>query len=168
MMIDFAAFADEFVKIAAGGFKPLGAGHVGVQIRVELPVVNKLSKSPEAAKKQLIRALNNKDVPAVLGYRNVVVLKGVMPNLKAMGFRPTRIATPLPGERPLTISYRSGRLHAHKLGPAFLVHQDKESPMGKGGGYLSMKALRHGLREGVPSIIKRVKERGALVTGVSA
>lgn len=165
-MIDFSAFADELVKIATEGFKPLDAEYVGVQVKAQLPIVNRLSKSPKAAKRQLTRALNDPDVPAVLGYRNIVVPENKMPNMTAMGFKPTRIATPLPGERPLAISYRSGRLHAHKLGPAFLIHQDKESPMGEGGGYLSRKALKHGLREGIPSIIKRVRERDALVLGV--
>jgi len=166
-MIDFSAFTDELVKIATVGFKPLGAGHVGVQIKAQLPIVNELSKTPGKAKRQLISALNNKDVPTVLGYRNVVVPESTMPDMKAMGFEPTRLATPLPGERPLTTSYRAGRLHAHKLGPAYLVHQDKRAPMSKGRGYLSTKAVKHGLYEGVPSIIKRVKERGALVTGVT-
>ncbi len=167
-MIDFTAFSDELVKIAAEGFKPLGAGYAGVEIKAKLPILEKLPKKPEAAKKRIIKALEDKDVPAILGYRNVVVPEKQMPDMKAMGFKPTRLATPLPGERPLTISYRAGRLHAHRLGPAYLVHQDKHAPMGKGGGYLSLKAVRHGLREGVPSIIKRIRERDSLVTGVGA
>lgn len=165
-MIDFNAFSDELVKIAVEGFKPLSAGHAGVEVKAELPILEKLPRKPEAAKKRIIEVLGDNNVPAVLGYRNIVIPEEQMPNMKSMGFKPTHLATPLPGEKPFAVSYRAGRLHAHKIGPVYLVHQDKHAPMGKGGSYLSLKAVQHGFQEGIPSIIRRARERGSLVTGV--
>lgn len=53
-------------------------------------------------------------------------------DLKRFGFKPTRLAIPLPGERWGTTSWRSGTLHAHKRGPVFLVHDDKHPTKGFG------------------------------------
>ena len=164
-MISFSAFSDELEKIALEGLRPLGKGDVGVQVR--LPIINRLPKDPDKARARLIKAVQGKNVLSVLGYKNVVVPEKAMPDMKAMGFRPTRIATPLPGERLLSTSYRAGRLHAHKIGPAYFVHQDKSSPTSDKGSYFSFRAISHGLREGIPSIIKRMRDRSKLVVGVT-
>ena len=85
-----------------------------------------------------------------------------MPDLVEMGFKATRVATPLPGEKALSKTWRAGKLHAHKQGPFFLMHQDKAAPMGRLG-YLNPQAISHGLKEGIPSLIKRIKETQSLV-----
>jgi hypothetical protein len=132
----------------------------GSEIAENIPLVNKLSRVPERARKQLIDAMGQVrgGDQKVLGYANVAVHEKLMPSLKRMGFEPTRIATPLPGEKPFTTTWRSGRLHAHKQGPFFLVHQDKVVPKGFG-----PSAIKHGLAEGIPSLIKRLGETQPLV-----
>ena len=165
-MIDFASFSDELIKIASSEFKPLSAKDGAVQVRATLPIIRRLSKNPERARQSIERTLARDDLPSVLGYKNVVVPASRMPDLASMGFRPTRIATPLPGERLLSTSYRAGTLHAHKIGPAFFIHQDKHAPTNKRGSYLNLRAVKHAISEGVPSLRKRFKEREALIRGV--
>lgn len=160
-MISFSSFSDELVKIAEElAYRREG----GVELANGIPLVRRLSQAPEKAKVQLLKATSpaRKKAKKVLGYANVAVHEDMMPDLKEMGFKATRIATPLPGERVLSRTWRAGKLHVHKQGPFFLVHQDKESPMGRFG-YLNPKALKHGLTEGVPSMIKRIKEKQPLV-----
>lgn len=160
-MIDFNAFSDELFKIA----EELTYRKVhGVELAKGVPLVRRLSDAPERAREQLLKATDSSKSKAkkIFGYANVAVHEAKMPDLKEMGFKRTRIATPLPGERALSNTWRSGKLHAHKQGPFFLLHQDEEAPMGRFG-YLNPKAIKHGVKEGLPSMIKRISEKQSLV-----
>lgn len=159
-MIDFSAFSDELVKIAEE--LAYRKAH-GIELAEGIPLVRRLSQAPEKAREQLLRA-TKKSGKKVLGYANVAVHEDMMPSMKELGFKRTRVATPLPGERPFSVTWRSGKLHAHKQGPFFLLHQDKHDPLAKGG-YISLKGVKHGLKEGVPSLVRRFGERQALVRG---
>lgn len=160
-MIDFNAFSDELVKIA----EELTYRRAnGAELAKGIPLIRSLPKSPEKAREKLLDATSaaNESAKKVLGYVNVGVPEKVMPNLKDMGFKETRIATPLPGEKFLTSTWRAGKLHAHKQGPFYLVHQDEAAPMGRLG-YFNLQAIKHGVKEGLPSIVKRFGEKQALV-----
>jgi hypothetical protein len=135
----------------------------GIQLRQVLP--NNTRKLRRALM-QLTDPEKSRSRP-VLGYRNVAVLeRELAPYLDSLGFKPTRIATPLPGEAPLAKTWRSGKLHLHKQGPVFLAHQDDVDPKAGRLGYLSLEGLKHGVTEGVPSLAKRMFERRPLVREV--
>ena len=70
-------------------------------------------------------------------------------DLTALGFKPTRFAVPLPGEKTWTTSWRSGRLHAHAVGPFFLVHEDNDAPTGVRGW------LRHTAKDTPQAVMAR-------------
>jgi hypothetical protein len=157
-------YAEELFKLAALQYRKAQ----GVDIAKGIPIVSRMPKTTKAIQKRL-EALtsDNEKAKKVLGYTNVAVPKKALPPLEELGFKPTRIATPLPGEKPLTISWRKGKLHAHQLGPIYLMHQDKHDPKGKLG-YLSLAGLKHGITEGLPSMMKRMKQKQALVKGRAA
>jgi hypothetical protein len=90
----------------------------------EIPILPRLPKDHEKARSLLettIRGTTSEHwTHPQVAVRNLP--------LKAMGFKPTRLAIPLAGEKWFTPSYRSGRLHAHKMGPFYLVHEDGDAP----------------------------------------
>ena len=107
---------------------PDGAGYRKVQgllLAKGIPFINGLSDKKETAEKQILRGISkSKDDwshPQV-AIRNL--------DLASLGFKPTRMALPLPGERIGTTSWRSGPLHAHKMHEMFLVHKDGAGPSG--------------------------------------
>jgi uncharacterized protein YycO len=69
--------------------------------------------------------------------------KGV--NLAELGFKKTRMAIPLPGEKWFTPSYRAGKLHAHDAEGFYLIHEDKADP--------NRSKLRH-LLDDVPKALR--------------
>jgi len=86
-------------------------------------------------------------------------------DLKALGFKPTRLSIPLPGEAWGTPSWRRGPLHAHEQGPVYLIHKDADEP-----------GLMHLLHD-VPGALKKrllekiepfVKEKKAMNTVMAA
>lgn len=163
-MISLSAFSDELQKIAAR--RIIREGEKKLQLAPGIPLIGRLPKDPTEARARLNKLVESEKARAVLGYKNIAVRESAMPDLKSMGFKPTRIATPLPGEKALSISWRSGKLHAHKLGPMFLMHKDETAPMKGRLGYLRPSAIKHGIREGIPSVIKRMKETEHLVREV--
>jgi len=74
-------------------------------------------------------------------------------DLKGMGFEPTRAAIPLPGEKWFTPSYRSGKMHAHKMGPFYLVHEDESAPKG------FADTVSHLIKDTPKPLLKRIFEK---------
>lgn len=137
----------------------------GSLIAKGIPIAHRMPKKPEAIHHRLEQLTDPErtNVTKVLGYSNVAIPKKSLPPLEELGFKPTRIATPLPGEKAFTISYRKGKLHAHQMGPVYLIHQDKHDPRSGRMGYVSLGGVKHGVTEGIPSVIKRFKEKQSLV-----
>lgn len=95
----------------------------GLMLKKDIPIIRSLPGSPEKAKEKLMREISrSKDSWS----HPQVAVKNL--DLRRLGFKPTRIAIPLPGERLATKTYRAGRLHAHKFGDMFLVHADASAP----------------------------------------
>lgn len=154
-------FAEELFKIAEELKYRRAAG---VDIAKGIPVVRMMPKNPEYVQKRLEMLTKPSDTAQkVLGYSNIAVPAKLLPDLEELGFKKTRIATPLPGEKALSPSWRKGTLHAHRIGPVYLMHQDKTDPLSGKLGYLSPSGIKHGVTEGIPSIVKRLKEKQSLV-----
>jgi len=160
-MINFFSFSDELVKIANS--RLIAEGEKKLLLHAGIPLVGRLPKDPEKARERLGMLVESEKAHPVLGYKNVAVRESAMPDLAAMGFKPTRIATPLPGEKAFTTSWRSGTLHTHKLGPLYMVHKDKAAPNAGRFGYFSVAGVKHGITEGIPSLVKRLREKELLV-----
>lgn len=130
-----AGFTDELLKLGAGALD-----HVP---RLP-PDINTLTELTDAIRHQGER---------VLGYRNVALPVSVLGDLERRGFRPTRLATPLPGERLFSKTWRKGKLHAHRLGDEYFLHLDRIAPS------QSLRdALSHFRQEGIPSLKQRMLE----------
>lgn len=156
-MISFQSFSDELVKIAEAqpDYKRVKAEGRTVLLRRGVPLVGKLPKNPDRAVQKLHSVIRSERAKhKTLGYSNVAVRQGAL-DLKASGFKPTRLATPLPGEGLLSTTWRRGPLHVHKQGPLYLVHEDKEAPYDPETGYMNRAAIRHAFKEGLPSMVKR-------------
>lgn len=95
----------------------------GLMLKKDIPIIRSLPESTEKAKETLIREISRSSDS---WSHPQVAVKNL--DLKRLGFKPTRIAIPLPGERLATKTYRAGRLHAHKFGDMFLVHADSSAP----------------------------------------
>jgi hypothetical protein len=163
------SFVDEFVKIAEdaqdklNNYKKVRMNGGHVLLRRGIPVVGNLPKDPDKAIAKIRQvATSERAKRKVLGYKNVAVREKAMPDLESVGFVPTRVATPLPGEGIFQTSWRRGTTHAHKQGPLYLIHEDKYAPAGFGG-ISRGQAVRHFLSEGIPSLVHRMKERRPLV-----
>jgi hypothetical protein len=71
-------------------------------------------------------------------------------SLKHYGFKGDRMAIPLPGKKLFGKTWRSGQLHAHKIGPMYLMHRDKVDP------YRSLyDTIKHNIKEAVPAAYNR-------------
>jgi len=156
-------FAEELLKLAKEQLKYRAAQ--GALIAKGIPIAGRMPKKPEAIQKRLetLTDPNQNKVTKILGYANVAIPKDKLPPLEELGFKPTRIATPLPGEKMFATSYRKGKLHAHQMGPVYLMHQDTHDPRKGRMGYVSIGGIKHGVTEGIPSIVKRIKEKQSLV-----
>lgn len=143
-MISFTAFSDELVKIAGAG---------------AIPVVSRLPQDADRALETIKRNID-KSQKAIIGHPNVAVPVKHLGNLADRGFKRTRLAVPLPGERIGTPSWRRGELHAHRRGEHYLMHKDQIPPQ-EG----AVKAVRHWMHEGLPAAKKRFKERMAPAIG---
>lgn len=161
------SIVDEFIKLAGLGneYKKVKVDGKTVYLRKGIPVIGRMPRDPDKALMKLIQVTSSegKKKGKVLGYHNVAVRAKAMPDMVDMGFQGTRIATPLPGEKPLQVSWRSGKIHAHKQGPLYLVHQDRHAPIrnratGKRGSRVS-----HLVTEGIPSVVRRLRDRSPLV-----
>lgn len=135
--------ADELLKIAAEGniYRKVQGG----MLDREVPVLRTVPQD-DAGRKKLIEAIEG-SANTRWSHPQVAVRKM---DLEGLGFKPTRMAIPLPGEAPGTTSWRSGELHAHKSGPVFLVHKDAKPPKGVIGN------IRHFIEDVPPAISKLV------------
>jgi len=155
-MISFDAFVDELVKIAQSDYRKVRVDGKPVYLKKGVPVVSRLPRNPDKAAEKIRRVIRSERAKhSVLGYKTVAFREKEVPNPKKMGFTPTRLATPLPGERLGSVSWRRGTVHMHKQGPLYLAHEDVDDPRHPKWGYWHGKAIRHSLREGVPSMVKR-------------
>lgn len=141
-MIDFVAFSDELQKIAE---------EVGV------PVIQRLPRDAGKVFESIGRRID-KSGRDIIGHPNVAVPIKRLGELEQYGFKKTRLAVPLPGERIGTPSWRKDNLHAHSRGEHYLMHKDQIAPS-QG----PIKAVKHWFREGLPAAMKRFRERKAPV-----
>ena len=115
----------------------------------DIPVLSRLPKSDKGLEflRQSIKASPVK----INAHRNVAV---VNLNLKDLGFRPTRTAIPMPWESVGAESWRSGKLHAHKAGDVYLVHEDTKAPEV---GVRALFELRHGVKDVLPALSAMIR-----------
>jgi hypothetical protein len=149
----FVSFSQELQKLAEEEYKKVQ----GAELLKGIPFVRSLPANPTRFERRVHTLVDQGSKVQPLGYTNIAV--GSMPDLEEMGFRKTRMATPLPGEGAFSPTWRKGDIHVHKLGPIYLMHRDKHGPER----YLSFKGLKHGITEGIPSLFRRLKERTPLV-----
>lgn len=143
-------FLDELAKIAEAYRAVRGAED---KLRDDIPVIALARNAdPQKSLERISQAIE-KSRGKVLGHANVAVKSLSTPTLKRFGFKPTRLAVPLPGEKGmLPESYRKGRLHAHQMGDFTLMHHDKIVPTAG-----VVAAVSHWFKEGVPASIKRLR-----------
>lgn len=116
----------------------------GGTLQAGIPLVQRLPKDAGRAKERLLRGIErSKDS---WSHPQVAVKKL---DLGGMGFKPTRLAIPIPGEGLGATSWRAGSLHAHKQGPVFLVHKDRSTPD-------SLAGVMSHLDEALPALKKRL------------
>jgi hypothetical protein len=120
----------------------------GVLLDKEIPYIRKLPQGEEG--KARIRELLNKAEARTTRWSHSQAAVKDLP-LEEMGFKPTRVAIPLPGEKPGTKTWRSGSLHAHKTGPMYVVHEDKAPPKSIFG------SIKHVIKDVPPALVKRFK-----------
>jgi len=155
-----AAFFDELEKIALSSKQRKGyRKYRGALISNEIPTVKKLSKDPELAKQELVEAIHSaKPRTSIWSHAQVAVPLNKLPSKKReeMGFSSSRYSViPLPGERWFTETWRSGRLHAHRRGPVYLVHQDAFPLKG-------VDALKHGIMDAPKALTRRLFDKPPL------
>jgi superfamily II DNA or RNA helicase len=115
-----------------------------------IPFVKTLPKDTDKAKARIESVIAKTKTLPMLGWGpNIAVHESQLSDakVKALGFQPTRLYTRFPGESLSDVSYRSGRLHAHKIGPVFVIHKDKYEVKG-------LDAIKHVIEEGIPSLFK--------------
>lgn len=144
-MVDFSAFVDEMIKIAEGSDV--------------IPLVKRLPRDADQAMEAIKSRISRSDVP-LLGHPSVAIPVKKLGDLESRGFKRTRLAVPLPGERIGSPTWRKGPLHAHRLGEHYLMHMDKFPPVGG-----PIRAIKHAITEGVPATRKRLKERAVAAIG---
>lgn len=143
-MIDFRAFSDELQKIAEGSV---------------VPTLRRLPEDADEAFESIKRGIERSKT-SILGHPSVAVPVGKLGDLEQHGFKRTRLAVPIPGERIGTPSWRQrgGQLHAHRKGEHYLMHKDRLPPLGG-----PLVAAKHWVEEGIPATIKRFTEREASI-----
>lgn len=148
-------YVEELLKLSEDRYREVAGS--SKRVLADIPVVDHLSRDNETAIRQIKRALSRKKGQDILGHRNVVIPENVMGDVGSLGFKPTRLAVPLPGEPVGATTWRRGDLHLHKMGPLYFAHQDKTVPKGL------VATLRHGIVEGTPALRKRFREKAELV-----
>lgn len=146
-MTDFRPMAEalhKFAKVPAG-FKRFGSVYVDNRI----PMIESLPENRRDAKKLLVDAIHSS------GYDEHAHPPAAVKDLdlNGLGFRETRLAIPMPWEHPGAISWRSGRLHAHRAGDVYMVHQDAHAPAS---GAKALLSVTHGLKDVLPAVVSRM------------
>jgi hypothetical protein len=142
-VVDFSAFTDELLKIAEAG---------------AIPVVSRIPMDADKAFETIKKRID-KSGRDILGHPNVAVPVERFGDLTQHGFKKTRLAVPLPGERLGAPSWRKDDLHAHRSGEHYLMHKDKIAPRG------ALQSMRHLVREGIPASRLRMRSRQSAVIG---
>lgn len=150
------ALSDELSKIAELSYRSVSTNGQQVDLARGIPLIQSLPKDSTKMKDRISKIIESKKGQPVLGHHNVAIRRSSIKSLPDLGFKQTRLSVPLPGEKWLTPSWRSGRLHIHDTGPLFLAHLDKKEPKG-------FKAIPHIIQEGLPATIKRIGQREPLI-----
>ena len=137
------SFRDELCKIAEGD---------------TVPLVKWLPRDPEKSL-QRIRDKIDQSPKKILGHKNVAVSVKRMGDLERFGFKKTRLAVPLPGERIGAHTWRKDDVHAHLVDKHYLIHRDKTIPKG------ILNSILHAVKEGIPAAARRVRYREREVIG---
>ncbi|MHA2333738.1 MAG: hypothetical protein ACXAEU_17060 [Candidatus Hodarchaeales archaeon] len=160
------AFADELIKIAkyTAHYKEMRVGNENVFIRENVPTINKLPTDVSKMLKKIDNRLMREQKTTksrILGHANVAVRKEAIPELESIGFKPTRISVPLPGEKVFNTSWRRGKLHVHEQGPMYFIHKDTHAPKGV------LSTTKHLVTEGVPATIRRLRDRSGVIMDIT-
>ena len=110
-----------------GKYKHVRVGKQGFLLQKEIPVLTELPDHAGKAKatiRKAIRAAPDTDWT----HKQVAIPDTVELTKRIKAFRGTRGHVRLPGEALGSESFRAGRLHAHKVGPTWLVHEDIHQP----------------------------------------
>ena len=108
-------------------YKHVRVGKRDFLLQKEIPVLTELPDHAGKAKAVLRRAIRS--APRTdWSHAQIAVPDTVELTKRINAFRGTRGHVRLPGERLGSESFRAGRLHAHKVGPAWLVHEDTHAP----------------------------------------
>lgn len=151
-----SGFLIELMKLAAQTYRPVRMpGGSSVMVDSRVPVLHDLPEGDKAAHLERVLANMKKQAPRqdkIIRTHHVAVPADVMGDLKQQGFKQSLLHVPLPGEGLLSKSWRKGGLHVHQSGPMYVVHRDDVAPRG-------FKAPVHFVREGIPAILNRWKQR---------
>jgi len=103
------------------------------------------------AEKQILDAIEQVVNPGWT-HPQVAVSAKEIGDLKERGFKKTRMAIPLPGERLFTPTWRKGKLHAHRVGKHYLFHKDAVAPT-------SLKrVIKHNFHDVPPAVRARIRK----------
>ena len=126
-------------------------------LQKQIPVLTQLpdhAGKAKAAIRQAIRSAPRTDWT----HPQIAIPDTIKLTKQIQAFKGTRGHIRLPGEAMGSESFRAGRLHAHKVGPTWLVHEDKDAP-GK-----TLKSLLTHTPEAVKSQIRRFTAKRPVIT----
>jgi hypothetical protein len=144
-------FAAEMPKIAKAGYRK----RQGVLVDENIPILQSIPKDPGQAAGALqrgIKAVKKSD----WSHKQIAVPVKAVGDLKRLGFRTDPMfAIPLPGEKWFSKTWRKGKLHAHRRGPFYVIHADKNPGLPR-----TFKGLAHTAKHLVqdvpPAVYKRL------------
>ena len=133
----------------------------GVLLERSIPIVKLPKDDPTGHLERVIDDVK----PSFWSHAQVAVPKDKL-NLEELGFKETRMAIPLPGEKWFTPSYRRGELHAHEADQYYLIHKDSVAPGSVLSGLKHLfgdvpKALQLSLSGKVEPFVKKLKKTSA-------
>jgi len=122
------------------GYRVFGS----LEVAKSVPLVKTVPRDPAAAVKKLHAAIANADTGGT--HANVLVPEKAL-DLKALGFKPTRLALPMVHEGvSLPVTWRAGTLHAHKVPGYYLVHEDNAN----------VRSVEHIRHDFLPAVVAKV------------
>jgi hypothetical protein len=140
--------ANEMMKIAMSGYKK----QRGVMLDRDIPVLQTLPKDPEKALAALHAGVKGVKETTWSHAQIAVPVKSVG-DLRRLGFKTDPFfAIPLPGEKWFSKTWRHGKLHAHRRGPFYVIHADRNPGFPK-----SLSDLKHLIEDVPPALLARLK-----------
>ena len=141
------SFANEMQKIAKAGYRK----RRGVLLDKDIPILQSIPKDPNAAVKTLLKRIDQvKDT--TWSHPQIAVPVERMGDLSRLGFKTDPfLAIPLPGEQWLSKTWRRGRLHAHRRGPYYILHADKNPGFPR-----SLADVKHLIEDVPPALLRRL------------